>query len=594
MSDSETINSREYWSHRFGGDWEAQGGREQSRFFAQLAIDAMPSWLLAAIRSRRVSLCDWGCALGDGTDLLAQVLDVPVTGVDFAAEAVEAARTRYARPSFLQADFLSGEGEETYDILFSSNTLEHFSHPWKILDALAPKARSALILLLPYREYARIDEHEASFESRNIPAVVAGRFHLAHSRVVDARNYTPTLWGSEQILLVYATGEFLESLALRLADLEVGHEATEQLRSRLERADIALNTLVAEKENLRMEREGLRAERDTLQGELDVLRAEKETAGRRAEEEKAVLKQTLSGEILGLRAEIEALHREAESRPRFDYTYTPKIRPLEHLLCGRRIRRLIEQDRRNIHWLTDRCGEFAEEFAKIEETAADPRQPSFNNIWLHALDGLTLYALIRSSKPRIYLEVGSGNSTKFVRRAIADGGLPTRIVSIDPHPREEVAEICDENIRLPLEEVELPPILERLGKNDIVFIGNSHRSFQNSDVTVAFLELLPRLPKGAYLGIHDIFLPFDYHEAFVPCFYNEQYLLAMYLLGGNKDFEIVFPTHYVLNSGYRDAVMPLIERPNIPQGVRGGCAFWMHKTRMFWPDSRRARLMPWL
>ena len=39
---------------------------------------------------------------------------------------------------------------------------------------------------------------------------------------------------------------------------------------------------------------------------------------------------------------------------------------------------------------------------------------------------------------RQMLEIGSGNSTKFARRAIRDHRLCTRITSIDPHPRAEI------------------------------------------------------------------------------------------------------------------------------------------------------------
>jgi len=45
------------------------------------------------------------------------------------------------------------------------------------------------------------------------------------------------------------------------------------------------------------------------------------------------------------------------------------------------------------------------------------------------------HAMTALNRPRRVIEVGSGNSTKFIRRAIRDHGLPTAIVSIDPQPR---------------------------------------------------------------------------------------------------------------------------------------------------------------
>ena len=66
-------------------------------------------------------------------------------------------------------------------------------------------------------------------------------------------------------------------------------------------------------------------------------------------------------------------------------------------------------------------------------------------------DIVALYTMIRKVKPRRYMEIGSGVTTKIARRAIIDGELGTRLTSIDPHPRAEIDEICDEVIRQGLE-----------------------------------------------------------------------------------------------------------------------------------------------
>ena len=46
-------------------------------------------------------------------------------------------------------------------------------------------------------------------------------------------------------------------------------------------------------------------------------------------------------------------------------------------------------------------------------------------------DAITLYGMLAERNPRWYVEVGSGNSTKFVRKAISTHGLRTKIISID-------------------------------------------------------------------------------------------------------------------------------------------------------------------
>ncbi len=59
---------------------------------------------------------------------------------------------------------------------------------------------------------------------------------------------------------------------------------------------------------------------------------------------------------------------------------------------------------------------------------------------------------------------------------------------------------------------------------DMIFVDNSHRSFQNSDVTVFFREVFPIFNPDCHYGIHDIFLPNDYPEEWLARYYNEQYV----------------------------------------------------------------------
>src|SRR4029453_9997100 len=108
---------------------------------------------------------------------------------------------------------------------------------------------------------------------------------------------------------------------------------------------------------------------------------------------------------------------------------------------------------------------------------------------------------IASLKPNLLIEVGSGYSTRFARAAIQANSPATRLISIDPSPRAEISLLCDESIKTPLEDVN-QGVFARLQSGDILFIDNSHRAFQNSDVTVFFVEILPNLPKGCVLHIH--------------------------------------------------------------------------------------------
>ena len=162
---------------------------------------------------------------------------------------------------------------------------------------------------------------------------------------------------------------------------------------------------------------------------------------------------------------------------------------------------------------------------RIAAHPGEPGQPHWINDWFPAFDAVGLYGYIATRRPRRLIEIGSGNSTLFARRAIADHGLATRIVSIDPEPRADVDAICDEVMRLPLEDVPLE-FFATVTADDILFFDGSHRALQNSDATVFFTEILPMLPPGALVGVHDIFLPFDYPDGWRNRWYSEQYLLA--------------------------------------------------------------------
>lgn len=218
---------------------------------------------------------------------------------------------------------------------------------------------------------------------------------------------------------------------------------------------------------------------------------------------------------------------------------------------------------------------YAEELAKIEVTAADPRQPSWVNGMISGLDGASFYAFVRDRKPALYLEIGSGNSTKFVARARADGGLEatTKLVSIDPHPRAEIDQLCDEIQRAPLEGADLA-VFAQLRAGDIVFFDGSHRTFMNSDVAVFFLDILPAIPAGVLVGIHDIYLPDDYPADIAERYYSEQYPLATWLLGG-ADVEIVLPAWRVSNDPVlKGALDELWGRPGLGEVDRHGVSFW--------------------
>lgn len=177
------------------------------------------------------------------------------------------------------------------------------------------------------------------------------------------------------------------------------------------------------------------------------------------------------------------------------------------------------------------------------ESDGQPLNPYWNNTWFPALDACVLTQFVLKHRPAKYIEIGSGNSTIFMHRAKTVGGLGTTITSIDPQPRAGIDSLCDRIIRDGLEDADLA-LFEALEPGDILFFDGSHRVFQDSDVTVFFLEVLPRVKPGVLIHVHDIFWPKDYPESWGPRYYSEQYMLAMLFLYGADRFETLFASAY--------------------------------------------------
>ena len=213
----------------------------------------------------------------------------------------------------------------------------------------------------------------------------------------------------------------------------------------------------------------------------------------------------------------------------------------------------------------------------IPARPAAATEPCWLNRWLEGLDTLALYGLVTQTNPALMIEVGSGFSTKVTRRAIKDHQLRTRLVSIDPQPRAEIDALCDEVIRRPLEDCPLE-VFAQLAPGDLLFIDGSHRSFMNSDVTVLFLEILPRLKPGVLVHLHDIYLPLDYPPDRAHWLYSEQYLLAASLLAGDR-FEVVLPNHYVATTPrVACALAGLWSEARLAAVPQTGTSFWL-RTR---------------
>jgi hypothetical protein len=70
-----------------------------------------------------------------------------------------------------------------------------------------------------------------------------------------------------------------------------------------------------------------------------------------------------------------------------------------------------------------------------------------------------------------------------------------------------------------------------------VFIDSTHTIRPGGDVLHLYLRVLPTLPPGVVVHLHDIFTPWDYPRQWLvrdKRLWNEQYLLEAMLSGGRR------------------------------------------------------------
>ena len=204
--------------------------------------------------------------------------------------------------------------------------------------------------------------------------------------------------------------------------------------------------------------------------------------------------------------------------------------------------------------------------------------PRWTQAWFPRLDGALAYTLVRRLGPRRIVEVGSGHSTRFVARAVADGGLDTRITAIDPAPRAELAGLPVKLLRHTVQEACArkagADAFAELGPGDFLMIDSSHVLMPGSDVDLLLGHVLPALPAGAILHLHDIFLPDDYPAAWDWRAYNEQLGVLPLLLGGA--WEVLFASHYVATRMAADLEASVLARLPLASGAVES-SLWLKK-----------------
>jgi hypothetical protein len=218
------------------------------------------------------------------------------------------------------------------------------------------------------------------------------------------------------------------------------------------------------------------------------------------------------------------------------------------------------------------CFCFNEELMDVPNSRMDEYTFYFNNGPFESGDAEFLYNIIRLKKPERIFEIGSGNSTLMVRKAIKKNqeempGYRCKHLCVEPYEMPWLEKLGVMIIRQRVEDVE-KTVFAELEKDDILFIDSSHVIRPQGDVLFECLEILPSLKPGVIVHFHDVFSPRDYLKEWIMDevkFWNEQYLLEAFLTC-NRDWKVLGALNYLHHNHFEalQAKCPFLTKDREP------------------------------
>ena len=160
-------------------------------------------------------------------------------------------------------------------------------------------------------------------------------------------------------------------------------------------------------------------------------------------------------------------------------------------------------------------------------------------------DGAVYASMLRTFKPRRVIEIGSGYSSAIALDTRQRFGMNVQLTFIEPFTERLDALLTAEDrasavIRREFVQDTPLSVLDALEPGDMLFIDSTHVLKAGSDVEHLLFRVLPRLPIGVLVHIHDCFWPWQYPEEWLRQRrdWNELYYVHAFLIG-NRDWEVV-------------------------------------------------------
>jgi len=186
------------------------------------------------------------------------------------------------------------------------------------------------------------------------------------------------------------------------------------------------------------------------------------------------------------------------------------------------------------------------ELAHDQPFAAEARpglRYKFDNGFFGFDDGLVLHTMLRHLRPARVIEVGSGWSSACMldtdERFL---GGTTELTFIDPEPERLESILRGDEVaprvtihRCRVQDVD-PALFGALRAGDVLFVDSSHVVKAGSDVLQLALDVVPTLPAGTFVHIHDIPWPFEYPLVWAEerRWWSEAYLVRALLCDSDR------------------------------------------------------------
>ena len=187
----------------FACDWLKNQGFTQSKEFMTIVVNELDELHKnKTIKIDKIStVLDWGCAMGSGTNKLQHYLtsihtglrELSVTGLDISWNAINACQQIFPDIEFICSDMI----ERNYDIVVTSNCLEHFEDPFPYMRYHIAHAHRLYVVLVPFND--KTDPgHVYQFTKESFPEELYG-FIRRHIGVIPPCS----VWNGEQLFVVY-------------------------------------------------------------------------------------------------------------------------------------------------------------------------------------------------------------------------------------------------------------------------------------------------------------------------------------------------------------------------------------------------------